>query len=323
MKKLNLTLLGDALSHQGMCDASAAIAINNDYVIVANDEDNILRVYQAHKSGKAILEIDTNNYFKNNPKQKEVDIEGAALLDGIVYWITSHGRNKDGELKPQRRNFFATKITVRERETIVEQEGFAYENLLSDLHKFLEDTELKKYFVSIDLDVDLAPEATGGINIEGLSASADGELLIGFRNPIPDGRALVIPLKNSSELVYNKKSSACFGNPIQLDLGGRGIRSIEYWEEHDCYLICAGAFDDSSDFCLYQWSGKTTENPQIIDFKFPPNFRPESILFYPNISDRLHILSDDGGIKQDGITECKKLPNKQRYFRSIWLKVNS
>jgi hypothetical protein len=322
MKKLNLTLLGDELYHQGMCDASAAIAINNDYVIVANDEDNILRVYQAHKSGKATLEIDTNDYFKNNPKKKEVDIEGAAILNGIVYWITSHGRNKDGELKLQRRNFFATKITVREQQTIVEQEGFAYENLLPNLQNFLEDKELKKYFASVDLDVGLAPEAEGGINIEGLCATPAGELLIGFRNPIPDGQALVIPLKNPAELICNKKSSACFENPIQLNLGGRGIRSIEYWEEHNCYLICAGAFDDSSNFCLYQWSGKIRENPQILDFNFPPDFRPESILFYPNQSDRLHILSDDGGIKQDGITECKKLPKKQRYFRSIWLKVN-
>jgi hypothetical protein len=321
MKKLNLTLLGDELSHQGMCDASAAIAINDDCVIVANDEDNILRVYQAHKSGKTILEVDTNSYFHNNPKQKEVDIEGAAILDGIVYWITSHGRNKDGELKLQRRNFFATKISVRGQETIVEQEGFAYENLLSDLQKFLEDTELKKYFTSIDLDLDLAPEAEGDINIEGLCATPNEELLIGFRNPIPDEQALVIPLKNPSELVRNKKSFACFDNPIKLDLGGRGIRSIEYWEKHNCYLICAGAFNDSNNFCLYQWSGKITENPQIIDFLFPPDFRPESILFYPNQSDRLHILSDDGGIKQDGITERKKLPNKQIYFRSIWLKV--
>jgi hypothetical protein len=322
MKKLNLTLLGDELYHQGMCDASAAIAINNDYLIVANDEDNILRVYQANKSGKAIFKIDTNDYFKNNPKQKEVDIEGAALLDGIVYWITSHGRNKDGELKRQRRQFFATKITVRGENISVEQEGFSYNNLLQDLYDSLNDRELKKYFESIELDLDLAPEQEGSINIEGLCATPNKELLIGFRNPIHKGKALLIPLQNPAELVKQKHSTALFGEPILLDLGGRGIRSLEYWEQHNCYLICAGAFNDSSNFCLYQWSGKTTEKPQVIDFVFPHNFRPESILFYPNKSDRFHILSDDGGIKQDGITECKKLPSQQRYFRSLLLQVN-
>ncbi|NJK55045.1 MAG: hypothetical protein HC939_03245 [Pleurocapsa sp. SU_5_0] len=53
MKKLNFIALIEELNHQGMCDASAAIALfHSDYLIVANDEDNILRVYQAKKSGK-------------------------------------------------------------------------------------------------------------------------------------------------------------------------------------------------------------------------------------------------------------------------------
>jgi hypothetical protein len=55
---------------------------------------------------------------------------------------------------------------------------------------------------------------------------------------------------------------------------------------------------------------------------FPQDFRPESVLFYPHQGDRLHILSDDGGLKRDGTTECKKLPSEQKSFRSIWVKVN-
>ena len=35
-----------------------------------------------------------------------------------------------------------------------------------------------------------AAEAEGGFNIEGLAAAPDGSLLIGLRNPIPQGRAL-------------------------------------------------------------------------------------------------------------------------------------
>lgn len=323
MKKLNFIALIEELNHQGMCDASAAIALfNSDYLIVANDEDNILRVYQAQKSGKPSQEIDLNHYFKNNSKKKEVDIEGAALLDGVVYWITSHGRNKDGELKLQRRQFFATKITLQGENISVEQSGISYENLLPDLRDSLEDQELKKYFESIDLDQHLAPEEKDGINIEGLCTTPNQDLLIGFRNPVPDGKALLIPLKNPAELVRQENSSAQFGEPIRLDLGGLGIRSIEYWEKHKTYIICAGAFDDSSNFCLYQWSGNSAENPEMIEgIVFPQDFRPESVLFYPNQDDRLHILSDDGGLKQDGITECKKLPSEQRSFRSIWVTV--
>jgi Protein of unknown function (DUF3616) len=324
MKKLNLIALSEELNHQGMCDASAAIALfDSDYLIVANDEDNILRVYQAKESGKPTQEIDLNHYFKNNPKQKEVDIEGAALLEGVVYWITSHGRNKDGKLKLQRRQFFGTKITVEGKNIAVEQSGIAYENLLQDLRDSLEDQELKKYFEAIDLDQHLAPESQDGINIEGLCTTPNQDLLIGFRNPVPDGKALLIPLKNPAELVRQENSSACFGEPIRLVLGGRGIRSIEYWEKYQTYIICAGAFDDGSNFCLYQWSGNSAENPEMIEgIVFPPDFRPESVLFYPNQDDHLHILSDDGGLKGDGTTECKKLPREQRSFRSIWVEVN-
>jgi hypothetical protein len=33
------------IEYPGMCDPSAAVAINNNFFIVASDEDNILRVY--------------------------------------------------------------------------------------------------------------------------------------------------------------------------------------------------------------------------------------------------------------------------------------
>lgn len=72
MKKLNFIALIEELNHQGMCDASAAIALfHSDYLIVANDEDNILRVYQAKKSGKPSQEIDLNHYLKITPRKKK------------------------------------------------------------------------------------------------------------------------------------------------------------------------------------------------------------------------------------------------------------
>jgi hypothetical protein len=33
----------------------------------------------------------------------------------------------------------------------------------------------------------------GGLNIEGLAATPDGQLLIGFRNPLSEGKALLLP----------------------------------------------------------------------------------------------------------------------------------
>lgn len=325
MNKLNFCAIEQELHHQEMCDASTAIAVEkSNYFLVASDEDNFLRVYSAENSDKPRQEIDINPFFPDNLKQKEIDIEAAAQIGEIVYWITSHGRNKKGELRLPRRQFFATKISIEDSEVVVKQEGIAYQNLLQNIRDFFQDTELKSYFSTIDLKQDLSPEEEGGINIEGLCSTSNQELLIAFRNPVPDGKALLIPLKNPAELISQKDSSAQLGEPIQLDLEGRGIRSIEYWEKHDCYVISAGAFDDSSNFCLYEWSGKVTETPEKINFAFPEDFRPEAVLFYHNISDRLQILSDDGGIKRDGINECKskKVPKEQKFFRSIWVKID-
>ncbi|ACK71183.1 conserved hypothetical protein [Gloeothece citriformis PCC 7424] len=316
MKKLSFKIEKE-LQHQGTCDASGSVAIEDThYFILGNDEDNILRIYDAEKSGEPVEKIDTNSYFKNNPKDKEVDIEAAALLDGVIYWITSHGRNKKAKEKPERCNFFANKITVKNNSFSSEQVGESYSELLTDMFN---DKTLKKY--NLKEAAKLAPKAEGGLNIEGLCITPSQEMLIGFRNPIPDGKALLLPLKNPKDLIEKKETCASFGEPIELDLGGLGIRSIVYWEKHEVYFIVAGSYDSSDNFQLYQWSGNPQESPEVIEGELPQDFKPEDITFYPNRDNEFQLLSDDGSIKRDGETECKDLPENERYFRSLWMSI--
>lgn len=223
-----------------MCDASGAIAVDQDHFAVANDEDNILRIYRSEQSGGPIAlcaGTDLNGYFGNNPQKKEVDIEAATELDGIIYWITSHGRNKKGEFRPERRQFFANKIVNNNNGRAFKQVGHSYNRLFEDM---LKDERLKSY--RLDAAENLPPKADGGLNIEGLAATPDNTLLIGFRNPIPEGKALLLPLANPKELIKGNEAKAIFGDPIELDLDGLGIRSIEYWQSQNRYLIVAGAF---------------------------------------------------------------------------------
>jgi hypothetical protein len=114
-----------------------------------------------------------------------------------------------------------------------------------------QDERLKKY--ELEKAEKLAPKEEGGLNIEGLTATPNGELLIGFRNPIPGGKALILPLTNPLDLIQKPETevNAIFGEPIELDLGGLGIRSIEYWQVYQVYLIIAGAYDGSDQFALY------------------------------------------------------------------------
>ena len=77
------------------------------------------------------------------------------------------------------------------------------------------------------------PEAAGGFNIEGLSMAPGSSTTayIGFRAPLvlPGARtkALIVPVTNYPSLLGAAAGTTTFGAPIQLNLGGRGIRSIE------------------------------------------------------------------------------------------------
>jgi hypothetical protein len=322
MQNLSFTLEKE-LQHHGICDASGAVALDDNKFIVANDEDNLLRVYSTNESGKPLAIIDINDYFTNNPNKKEADIEAATELNGLIYWITSHGRNKDIERKPRRHQFFANKITNSEQ-PILEQVGNSYTQLV--FKDMFQEERLKKY--ELEKAEQLAPKDKGGLNIEGLTATPNGDLLIAFRNPIPKGKALVLPLTNPLDILQEKgdKVKAILGEPIELDLGGLGIRSIEYWQVYQVYLIIAGAYDGSDKFALYWWSGNCQDTPEKIEaINLPSDFRPEAVLFYPNRKNQLQILSDDGAIVRADGKECKEIKDEnhsEKYFRSLWITVS-
>lgn len=323
MKNIRLSVEKE-LQHQGICDASGAIALDDQHFVVGNDEDNILRVYDSTTSGKPVswgshsdAGIDINSYFVNVINNKEADIEGAAQLDGIIYWITSHGRNSEGKLRPKRHQFFGNLISLDEEGQSLKQVGVSYTRLIEDM---LQDDRLKHY--DLEAAEKLPPKAKGGLNIEGLSATSHGELLIGFRNPISQGKALLLPLKNPQDLLEKENARAFFGSPIELDLKGLGIRSIDYWKDRSLYIIIAGAYDSGDQFSLYQWSELDEDLQEIKIPSMPSDFRPESVLFYPNQPNRFQILSDDGSIMRSGGFSCKDLEkdHPQKYFRSLWVR---
>ena len=49
-----------------------------------------------------------------------------------------------------------------------------------------------------------------------------------------------------------------------LDLGGLGVRSLEWDEAGRWYLIVAGSADDGGVFRLYTWSGESNDRPVAV-----------------------------------------------------------
>jgi hypothetical protein len=203
-----------------MCDASAGVVLDERRFVVANDEDNILRTY-AFSGGSPLEELDLSGFLGVDPEEPESDLEGAARLGNRVYWITSHGRSRKGNLRTSRHRFFATEFVTNNGVTGLRPVGRPYDRLLEDLTG-------SSALAGFDLAAasTLEPKARGALNIEGLCATAEGHLWIGFRNPIPGGQALLVPLLNPAGVVSG--SAAELGDPILVDLGGLGIRDMVF-----------------------------------------------------------------------------------------------
>jgi hypothetical protein len=305
--------MDEVLTHGGMCDPSASISVGNDLFLAASDEDNVLRLYHRREGGAPIAHFDLTKFLDTTKKSPEADIEGATELGGKVYWITSHAPNKDGKERPNRYRLFATEIKGDGKTAEVAPVGQPYKNLLSDM---LTMPELEKYGLAEASK--RPPKARDALNIEGLSATPDGKLLIGLRNPIPAGKALIVPLENPADVIEGKPAK--FSPPIELELGDLGIRSIEYSPARKAYVVVAGAFDGEDRSRLFLWSGNPSDAPKPVEGVNFEGWNPEALVFYADDADRIQILSDDGGLKTNGV-RCKDMPEESRRFRSGWIRV--
>lgn len=297
--------------HRGICDASASINLNQKLFIVANDEDNILRVYERTHAALPAYTFDLSNFYDNITSDDEMDLEAATEIEGVQYWLSSHGRNSDGKYNKMRYRFLATRIESSGAQVQFTKVGQAYENLVQDM---LQSPELNHLNLDAFTQLSrkkvphLAPKKSG-LNIEGLSLSRDGHtMLIGLRNPIPNGAAILIPLLNPSAVVQGAR--AMFGQPYRFDLKSNddtlGIRSMEYSQTLNKHLVVAGNRSSDPQFKLFLWDEGSGLDLEPLPLQVPANFNPEAANL---LDDQIELLSDDGNVEtSDG--PCKKLPEE-------------
>jgi hypothetical protein len=125
--------------------------------VSASDEDYILRVYSRDAPGMPSSTADLVSFLKPADREKEPDIEGAALVGERIYWVTSHGRNKDREEQESRQRFFATSVTTTGEDVRINPVGRPYNRLIRDL----EQTPQLNAF-DLQRAATLAPEERGG-----------------------------------------------------------------------------------------------------------------------------------------------------------------
>lgn len=298
------------VTFRGMCDASGAVVLGETLFAVADDEDNILRVYDSRQGGDPLHSVDVSPALDLPAKKRppELDIEAATRLGGQAFWLTSHGLSSKGKRQEARFRFFATSTSSDGKG--ITPIGKPYNALLDDLTAA---PQLASY--ALAAAALLPPKEPGGLNIEGMTARPDGRsLLIGFRNPLPEGRALVVPLLNPHALVVGARAE--IGAPVLLDLGGQGVRALSLWRGR--FLIIGGEIGSGGTSRLFVWNGEGTK-PTLVPVDWG-DLNPEAFVSYPDSAEVL-MLSDDGGVLIDGI-ECKRLTDPgQKRFRGVWIRV--
>jgi hypothetical protein len=294
-----------------MCDASGAVALGAERFAIADDEDNVLRVYDAEHPGGPLYAIDVSAALGLAGKHhvREADIEAATRIGEYALWITSHGLSSHGKHRAARFRFFAT--NAPSEGVGLGPVGQPYEALLDDMVA----TPVLAPF-ALDVAAQQPPKSPGGLNIEGLTERADGKgAYIGFRNPRPGGRALLVTLRNPLEVVAGARAE--FGEPELLDLGGLGIRAIGRVPSGG-YLISAGSYaaDSGEGPQLYRWLGPGQPVRRLIfDLR---DFSAEALVIFPERPRRVLLLSDDGERKLNG-ERCKDLGASQaKQFRGRW-----
>lgn len=292
----------------GMCDASGAVALGPSSFVVADDESGVLRVYDVDRGGAPTATFDVSEAVLPATLRDrvvatdEIDIEGAARIGDVAYWIASHSRRKNGDEAPARSRFFATTAPANGEPIRVLGTTDAL------LAAIVTDPRLR----SLAVATSLAP-IKGGVNIEGLAPRSEGGVWIGFRSPLIDGKAVLLGLENPREMIAGAPPELTA--PVLLPLDGLGIRAMTQHRGRN--VVVAGDAIHARASTVYTWDVtgvRAVAGPDLTQFN------AEAFVSY-DARDRVMLLSDDGSVVVDG-TECKRLANpSKRQFHGRWISL--
>lgn len=301
----------------GAGDGSTAIPLKDNLVLIGDDENQVLRVYDRTRSNRPLAKFNMTPFLGLQDLEggipREVDIEGSTRVGNRLFWMGAHSHANNAEIRVNRGRIFATDLVDAGTETTLSYVG-RYDYLLQDLIAWDAQNRHGKgadyYGIRESAADGVDPKAPdgSGFNLEGLTmAPGSSEVAyVACRAPLAPAKrrhfALLFTVLNFASLAASDApaGSAVFGPPIELDLFDRGIRSIEGVEDH--YLIVAGPAGPAvagypQDFRLYTWTGQPGDLPELRSTSLR-GLNPEGIVELPALpwinTREVQLLSDSG-----------------------------
>lgn len=261
------------------------------FLVVEDEKEHPLSLVSIGADGSVRTDALTAGLLQMfSPFWKLDDLEGLATdRAGFVYGITSHSRDDDGDEKSSREKLVRFRV---EGDRVIEPKVVdGLKQALTTRHAVLASAAQVR-------DV----KASGGLNIEALEISPDQQrLMIGFRSPLRDGRALIACVENASAVFDSDEAPRIAPLLVELDLGGHGIRGLSYVPALGAYLVIGGpASREPADFGLWRWSGQPGAPVQRLSVPGLRGFEKAEGVSPAVIGgiERIVIVSDDGNRKE-------------------------
>ena len=260
----------------GISDASAALPLDDNYMVIGDDEHNLLYVFNRNISGQAVKTFDFNagNLLQltdgSTNSWKELDIEAASSNhSGRSYWLGSMSNSSSFNLKPNRDRLIATDISGTGATTSIANAGWI-QGLRAQLISW---GDAHNYNFTASAAAGKDPKTIDGFNAEGMVFAPDNTTMyIGLRAPLVPvanrTNAVIAPIANfetwfnaiNTTSSSHTATSATIGAPIELDLGGRGIRDLIVLP-NGTYIIVAGSYGSASAPAIFRWTGFAADVP--------------------------------------------------------------
>ena len=261
------------------------------FLVVEDEKEHSFSLVTLDASGTVDSESLGPGWFQSgDPVWKMDDLEGlTADSQGYLYAVTSHSRGDDGNEKKSREKLVRFQI---------ESNRVAAPVVVSGLKRAL--VAAHPVFASAAQVQDV--KAGGGLNIEALEITPDGQrLLIGFRSPLQSGKALIASIENPSAIFEADASPQVSAMLQALDLGGHGIRGLAHIAALEGYLVIGGPVSrEQSGFMLWFWSGQPDALARRVTVPGLDDFGRAEGVSQAVIDGRVHvvIVSDDGNRKE-------------------------